>query len=149
MENENEVKKQEQEQPQEQDDISIAERARKEIEARDEKIKKLTKQLAEKTLLTDRPEEEEGARTKEDCLKVIGNKMTSNYDYAQAVVDLHDIEVAEGRKSPLGENGEEVRNFFADCIEQCDGNKNKFCAIYQANIGEDEKQTSGGVVRRK
>lgn len=126
------------EQAQQLSDLEIAELANKELKKKNKEIADLQKQLAQAKLYSNVDETERETPSKEDCLKTITDNRSTNYDYAQAVVDLVDIETAEGNPNPLGKNGEAVYNFFKDCIEECDGDKSRFTSIYQARIGKDE-----------
>lgn len=119
-------------------DIEVAELANKEIRKRDAEIQQLKRDLAKQKLLSNADEEAEEAMSKEECLKILGDPKTTNYDYARAAVALTDIEVEAGRPNPLGENGEDVRNFLAETVEDCDGDPTRFTAIYQAKIGADD-----------
>lgn len=138
--------KQNQEQEQEMDDIEMAELANKELRKRDEEISRLKKELAKAKLYSQEEETEEPTMSKEECLKVIGDSKTSNYDYAKAVVELCNRCEEEGKPNPLGDDGERVKDFFNECIEDCNGVKGKFTAVYQAKIGEDKTQNG---IRRK
>ena len=136
---EEEIKKQqEEEEAKKLSEVEIAELANKELRKRDEEIAQLKRDLAREKLYSQAEEDERETPSKEDCLKVIESNKTSNYDYAQAVIDLVDIELSEGRPNPLGKNGEAVYNFFKDVIEECEGDKTRFPSIYQARLGEDD-----------
>ena len=124
---------------QEMDDISIAEQANKLLQKEREEKEKLKKELARAKLLSNgNPEEEKEVMSKEDCLKIIGDKNTCNYDYAVAVVNLVDRELEAGQPNPLGEHGQEIRDFFEEVIEDCDGDKTKFTSVYQAKLPADD-----------
>lgn len=134
----NEQEKNNQEQNVEMDDMEIAELAKRELDKRNEEIRKLKKELAQAKLLSEPKEEEEPSLTKDDCMKVLFNGNTCNYDFAVAVCNLVDIERDEGNPNPLGKRGDEVYNFFEECIDACNGDKSKFPAVYQAKIGNDD-----------
>lgn len=121
-------------------DEEIAILANKKLKEKDEELKKAKKEIAKLKLLStaDSENEEEPKLSKEDCIKVIGDGKTNNYDYANAVIRLREIELEDGKPDPLGKNGEQVAKFFSDVIEECGDNKSKFTYIYQAKIGEDE-----------
>lgn len=119
-------------------DIEIAELANKELRKREDEILKLKKELAQVKLYSTSEEEERNPLTKDECIKIIGDIKTCNYDYAQAVIDLVDYEIYEGRDNPLGKHGNEVYDFFKNIIEECNGDKNRFTSIYQSKIGNDE-----------
>ena len=131
-------------QPEEElEDEEIAELASKKLKEKDKEIKDLKKQLAKEKLLRNPVEEEEKPkRTKEECIEVITGSKTNNYDYAQAVVDLCEIEEEAGNPNPLGRNGKEVKEFFEDVLEECDGDKSRFTAVYQAKIGQDDAKVA-------
>lgn len=131
-------------------DEEIAELANKEINARDVEIAKLQKQLNIAKLYSKAPEEDaEVSMSKKECLDVISNPYSINYDYAVAVCRLVDIELAEGNPNPLGQDGEEVYNFFKDVIEECDGDKDRFTALYQLKLAPDDAQTAAAYKRRQ
>lgn len=121
-------------------DEEIADLANKELRKRDEEIAKLKKELNVMKLYSKAEEEEREVPTREECLKTITDNRTSNYDYAQAIVDLCEIEKNEGRPNPLGSNGERVVDFFKDVIDECDGDKSRFPSVYQAKLGNDDPQ---------
>lgn len=125
------------------DDIEIAEVANEEIRKRDKEIADLKKKFAlEKMRKGNEEEEEEKVMTKKECLDIISNPNSLNYDYAQATVNLHDMEVANGNVSPLGKKGKEVRDFLSNCIEECNGDKSKFTHIYQSNLKPDDPKVT-------
>ena len=134
MENE-ELEQQNQE---EMDDLEIAKLANEELKKKDKEISDLKKQLAKEKLLSQAEEEERELPTREDCLKVINSNNTTNYDYAQAVLDLVDNARNDNQPNPLGKNGDAIYDFFKECIEECDGDKNRFTSIYQSRLGEDD-----------
>lgn len=120
-------------------DIEIAELANKELRKREDEILKLKKELAQAKLYSTAEEEEErNPLTKDECIKIISDIKTCNYDYAQAVIDLVDYETYEGRENPLGKHGNEVYEFFKDVLEECNGDKNRFTSVYQSKIGNDD-----------
>lgn len=148
--NEEEMKKKkEEEEANKLSEIEIAELANKELKKKEQEIADLKKQLAKEKLYSKAEDEEREIPTREDCLKVIGSNKTNNYDYAQAVVDLVDIEKNEGRANPLGKNGDAVYDFFKEVIEECDGDKNLFPSIYQTKLGEDDPQIKLAYNKRK
>lgn len=144
-----EQQEQEQQQQQELSEIEIAELANKELKKKEKEIADLKKQLAQEKLYSQAEDNEREIPTKEECLKIIESNKTNNYDYAQAVIDLVDIELGEGRQNPLGKNGDAVYNFFKDVIEECDGDKTRFPSIYQARLGEDDPQVKLAYNKRK
>ena len=119
-------------------DIEIAELANKKLKEKDAEIAQLKKDLAKEKLLSTAPEDDDELMSKEECIKVITDSRTSNYDYAVAVLDLVDNELSDGKPNPLGKNGEDVYNFLKDTIEECDGDKSRFTSIYQARLGADD-----------
>lgn len=119
-------------------DIEIAELANKKLKEKNAEIAQLKKDLAKEKLLSTAPEEDDELMSKEDCIKVITDGRTSNYDYAVAVLDLVDNELSDGKPNPLGKNGEDVYNFLKDTVEECDGDKSRFTSIYQARLGADD-----------
>lgn len=129
-------------------DTEIAELANKEIRKRDNEIAKLKKELAKAKLLSVAEEEEEKPISREDCIKILSDNRTTNYDYAEAVCGLVDAELAEGRPNPLGSNGKEVYDFFKECLEECDDDKSRFPAVYQAKIGADDPQVAMAYKKR-
>lgn len=120
-------------------DIEVGELAAKELQKRDSEIASLKKQLAIAKLYS-KPEEgeEDAIMSKEDCLKVIGDSNTCNYDYANAVCELCDREAEAGKPNPLGENGKQVYDFFKNVIEECDGDKDLFTSIYNSRLAPDD-----------
>ena len=120
-------------------DIEVGELAAKELQKRDSEIASLKKQLAIAKLYS-KPEEgeEDATMSKEDCLKVIGDSNTCNYDYANAVCELCDREAEAGKPNPLGENGKQVYDFFKNVIEECDGDKDLFTSIYNSRLAPDD-----------
>ena len=134
-----------------QDELEVAELAGKIIREKDENIAKLKKELARQKLLSPgNSEEEEPARmSKEECIKTIEDPNVSNYDYAQAVITLSEIEKENGQPNPLGENGDAVVDFFKDVIDACDGDKGTFAAIYQAKLPDDDPKTKMAYNKRK
>lgn len=130
-------------------DEEIAELANKEIRARDEEIAKLKKALNKAKLYSQAPEEEEVSLTKKECLEVISNPHSLNYDYAEAVCRLVDIELADGNPNPLGQDGEDVYKFFKDVIDECDGDKDRFTALYQLKLAPDDAQIAAAYKRRQ
>ena len=133
----------------EMEEVEIAELANKEIRSKDAEIAKLKRDLAKAKLYSTAEEEEEEPLTREECIKRLGDSCTTNYDYAEAVVGLVDLELAEGRPNPLGKNGEEVYNFFKDVIEECGDDKSRFTSIYQARLGADDPSTAMAYKKRK
>lgn len=123
-------------------DVEIAELANKEIKLRDAKIAELNKELAKAKLYQEAPEPDEGKMTREECIKVIGDASSSNYDYAGAVVNLVEIEEAEGRPNPLGDEGKEVYQFFKNVLSACDGDKSAFTSVYQSKLKEDDREVT-------
>lgn len=121
-------------------DIEIAELANQELRKKNAEIDKLKKDLAKLKLLSTAEPDEEEPISREECIRRITDPRTTNYDYAEAVIGLCDSEAEAGNPSPLGEDGEEVYNFFKEIIEECDGDKSRFPAIYQARIGDDPKE---------
>lgn len=139
----------EKENQEELEDVEIADLANKEIRSRDAEIAKLKKDLAKAKLYSTAEEEEEEPLTREECVKRLSDSRTTNYDYAEAVVGIVDLELSEGRPNPLGKNGEEVYNFFKDVLEECGDDKNRFTSIYQARLGADDPSTAMAYKKRK
>ena len=131
------------------DDDEIAVLAAKKLREKDDEIKKLKRDLAKEKLLSTPQEEVAEIRSKEELLKVITDPNVSNYDYAQAVVELHESEIENGNQSPLGRNGQEVSDFFKEVIEDCDGDKSRFPAVYQAKLGADDPKVAMAYKARK
>lgn len=130
-----------QNQEEELDDEELAVLANKELKKREEEIKSLKKEIAKLKLYSNGDEEDETeSLSKEECITRLSDSCTTNYDYAEAVVNLVDIEVNANRPNPLGKNGKEVRDFFEECLEECDGDKSRFTSIYQSKIGSDDPQ---------
>lgn len=121
-------------------EFDLAKEANKALNEKDKRILELQKQLAKERLYSKAPVEEkkEVSMSDADCLKIINTPNISNYDYASAVLNLHNNALREGKKSPLGEKGVEVAKLFSDVIEKCDGDKSKFMLNYQLMIGDDE-----------
>ena len=86
--------------------------------------------------------------TREECIKRLGDGRTTNYDYAEAVVGLVDLELAEGKPNPLGKNGEAVYAFFKDVLEECGDDKSRFTSIYQSRLGADDHTTAMAYKKR-
>ena len=131
------------------EDVEIAELANKEIRGKDAEIAKLKRDLAKAKLYSTAEEEEEEPLTREECIRRLGDSRTTNYDYAEAVVGIVDLELSEGRPNPLGKNGEEVYNFFKDVLEECGDDKSRFTSIYQARLGADDPSTAMAYKKRK
>lgn len=129
-------------------DVEIAELANNEIKQRDKEIADLKKQLAKAKLYQQVDDVVEEVPTKEDCLKVIADGRTTNYDYALAVCNLVDACRSEGEQNPLGDDGDEVYDFLRDVIDACDGDKKKFTSIYQAKIGPDDAKVAAAYNKR-
>ena len=126
------------EQSLEMDDIELAELANKELRKKEEEIAKLKKDLAKAKLYSEAEEEEEEALSREECISRLSDGRTTNYDYAEAVVNLVDLELAAGHENPLGKSGKEVYDFFKECIEECGDDKSRFTAVYQSKLGADD-----------
>lgn len=144
---ENENKENEQEETLTDEEIALL--ANKEIRDRDKKIKELTKELNKAKLLSTAEDEEEEPLSREECIKRLSDTRTTNYDYAEAVIGLVDAELADGNPNPLGKNGEQVYEFFKECIEECDGDKSRFTSIYQAKLAPDDKSVAMAYNSRK
>lgn len=128
----------EKEQQDEMDDIELAELANKELRKKEEEIAKLKKDLAKAKLYSEATEEEEETLSREECIARLSDCHTTNYDYAEAVINLVDLELAAKHENPLGKNGQEVYDFFKDCIEECGDDKSRFTAVYQSKLGADD-----------
>lgn len=144
-ENENQNNNQEEELT----DEEIAVLANKKLREKDAEIEKLKKDLARAKLLSKADDEEEDPLSREECIERISNSRTSNYDYAEAVIGLVDDELSKGNPNPLGKDGDEVYEFFKNCIEECDGDKSRFPSIYQARLGADDKSIAMAYNKRK
>lgn len=129
-------------------DIEIAELANNEIKSRDKEIMDLKRQLAKAKLYQQAPDETPVIMTKEECMKAISNPSINNYDYAVAVCDLVDNCKANGEANPLGEDGDEVYDFFREVIENCNGDKTRFTSIYQSMIGADDTKVAAAYNKR-
>lgn len=119
-------------------EIEIAELANKELRAKNEEIMQLKKELAKSKLYSTADEEETISMTREECIERINDCNCSNYDYVEAVCNLTEIELAEGKPNPLGEDGEKVYNFFKECLDECGDDKSRFTSVYQSRIGADD-----------
>ena len=119
------------------DDIEIAEEASRVIADKDKQISALKKQLAQQKLYRTVEDEVEETPTRDDFLKTLSASDTTNYDYAEAVIGLRELEISEGRPDPLGEDGEEVAKFLKSVLEDCNGNKTAFPSLYSARLGQD------------
>ena len=133
----------------EMEEVEVAELANKEIRKKDAEIAKLKRDLAKAKLYSTAEEEADEPLTREECIKRLGDSHISNYDYAEAVVGLVELELSEGRPNPLGKNGEEVYTFFKDVIEECGDDKSRFPSIYQARLGADDPSTAMAYKKRK
>ena len=129
----------EQEQQEELSEIEIAELANQELKKKNAEIAKLKRELAQKKLYSTATDEEETLMSREECINVISDPNAINYDYAESVCRLVDIELDEGHANPLGEDGQDVYDFFKEVLEECGDDKSRFTAIYQARIGADDK----------
>lgn len=129
-------------------DVEIAELANTEIKQRDKEIADLKKQLARAKLYQQVDDTVEEVPTKEDCLKVIADSHTTNYDYAVAVCNLVDACRSEGEQNPLGDDGDEIYDFLRETIDACEGDKRKFTSIYQAKIGPDDAKVAAAYNKR-
>lgn len=119
------------------DDIEVAEEAARLLREKDAENAKLKKELARSKLYRTVDTEEEKVPTREDYLKVLSDSRTTNYDYAEAVVGLRKLELAEGNPDPLGEDGADVSAFFESVLKECKGDKTAFPALYSARLGKD------------
>ena len=128
----------EKEQQNEMDDIELAELANKELRKKEEEIAKLKKDLAKAKLYSEAEEEEEETLSREECISRLSDMRTTNYDCIEAVVNLVDLELAEGHENPLGKNGQEIYDFLKDCIDECGDDKSRFTAVYQSKLGADD-----------
>ena len=137
MAQEEKQQQQQQQQDQQQSDMTIAEEAAKIIAEKDKRIRELETEAARSKLYRTVDDEEEPAPTREDYLKVLSASDTTNYDYAEAVIGLRGLELSEGRPDPLGEDGEDVAAFLQSIIEDCNGDKTAFPALYGARLGQD------------
>lgn len=131
------AQEQEQQQEQQQSDMSIAEEAAKLIAEKDKRIKELETEAARSRLYRTVDNEEEEVPTREDYLKVLGASDTTNYDYAEAALGLRELEMSEGKPDPLGEDGEDVAAFLQGVLDDCNGDKTAFPALYSARLGQD------------
>ena len=125
-------------QQEEMDDIELAELANKELRKKEEEIAKLKKDLAKAKLYSEAEEEEEETLSREECVSRLSDMRTTNYDCIEAVVNLVDLELAEGHENPLGKNGQEIYDFLKDCIDECGDDKSRFTAVYQSKLGADD-----------
>lgn len=130
-------------------DIEIAELANKELKKKADEVATLKKELAKAKLYATAEEEVVERPSKEDCIKRLSENHITNYDYAETVCHLVDIEKEEGRVNPLGKNGEQVYEFFKDVLEECDGDKSRFPSIYQARLGADDAKTAMAYKNRR
>ena len=128
----------EREQQDEMDDIELAELANKELRKKEEEIAKLKKDLAKAKLYSEAEKEEEETLSREECVSRLSDMRTTNYDCIEAVVNLVDLELAEGHENPLGKNGQEIYDFLKDCIDECGDDKSRFTAVYQSKLGADD-----------
>ena len=128
----------EKQQQEEMDDIELAELANKELRKKEEEIAKLKKDLAKAKLYSEAEEEEEETLSREECVSRLSDVRTTNYDCIEAVVNLVDLELAEGHENPLGKNGQEIYDFLKDCIDECGDDKSRFTAVYQSKLGADD-----------
>ena len=128
----------EKEKQDEMDDIELAELANRELRKKEEEIAKLKKDLAKAKLYSEAEEEEEETLSREECVSRLSDVRTTNYDCIEAVVNLVDLEFAEGRENPLGKNGQEIYDFLKDCIDECGDDKSRFTAVYQSKLGADD-----------
>ena len=130
-------------------DIEIAELANQELRKKDAELAKLKKELAQAKLYSVAEDEEPEVLTRDECIKRLGNNRITNYDYAETVCNLVDIEKADGKPNPLGKNGEEVYKFFKDVVEECGDDKSRFPSVYQARLGNDDTQTAMAYKNRR
>ena len=98
----------------------------------------LKKELEKSKLYSTVDEEPSASMTREECIERINDCNCSNYDYVEAVCNLTEIELAEGKPNPLGEDGEKVYNFFKECLDECGDDKSRFTSVYQSRIGADD-----------
>lgn len=128
----------EKQQQEEMDDIELAELANRELRKKEEEIAKLKKDLAKAKLYSEAEEEEEETLSREECVSRLSDVRTTNYDCIESVVNLVDLELAEGHENPLGKNGQEIYDFLKDCIDECGDDKSRFTAVYQSKLGADD-----------
>lgn len=120
------------------EDIEIAELANKQLKEKDKEIAKLKKDLAKQKLLSNAEEEEEELMSREDCTKTLLGNTSTSYDIFCAAIGLYENEEKEGVPHSFGPDAERVYEFMKECVEDCDGDKNRFHAVYQSKIGPDD-----------
>lgn len=124
----------------EDEQITVAEEANAYIKKQKAEIKELKTELARQKLFSDVEEKQEETWTKEDCFEKMTSKNATNYDVVEAVCKLVDIELENGKSHPLGKDGDEVYEFFKSVLNGCGEDKAKFTSVYQAKIGNDDRQ---------
>lgn len=125
------------------DDVEIAELANKEITKRDKEIARLNKELAKAKLTYIADDDDEAPEiTEKDCLDVIYNKNTCDYDYLKAAVDLYDLETKKGKPHCMGKDADVVAEMFRQVIEACDGDKSRAPAVYQSRVKKDDPEVA-------
>lgn len=141
--NEEEKKRQEEQLKKEAENLSdmeIAELANNALKEKEYELANLRKELAKLKLYSNAEEESVELPSREECINTINDSRTTNYDYAEAVVNLVDIEKQDGRPNPLGKNGEDVYKFFKETLDECAEDKSRFTSVYQARLGNDDSQ---------
>lgn len=124
-------------------EVEIAELANKELKRKDEEISKLKKELAVSKLYS--TAEDDGApvrMSEEECLKIINNPNSNNYDYANAVIDLYEAQAKDGEEDIWGEGTKTVVDFLRQTVEACNGNKEAFDSVYQSKLLPDDKEVT-------
>lgn len=130
-------------------DLEIAELANKEIKERDKEIAKLKKDLAKAKLLSNGEDETPETMSRDECMKVLSDNGTCDYDYFKAVIDLCDNELSNGRPHPLGRDGEAVYTFLKEVLEECGDDKSLCNSIYQSRLAPDDKSIAMAYNKRK
>lgn len=131
-------------------DVEIAELANKELKQKEQEIAKLRKELAVSKLYSTTDEDSTSIRmSEEECLKVINNPNSCNYDYANAVIDLYDIQAKEGDEDIWGEGTKIVVDYLRQTVEGCNGNKEAFDSVYQSKLLPDDKEVAMAYQRWK
>lgn len=145
MGNENEIQANEIEMT----DEEIAVLANQKIREQDKEIAKLKKELNKMKLFSTVEPDEEPVLTRDECLKIIFDSNTSQYDYADAVCKLVECDREAGKPNPLGQEGDKVYDFLKDVLDRCDGDKDSFISIYQSRVQDDSQAIAAAYKARK
>ena len=122
-------------------ELEVADLANKEIRKRDDEIASLKKQLAIAKLYSEADEDnQKEPMSLEDCIKTINDPSSLSYDIFEAVCEDCDRITEMGGAHPLGQDGEQIEQFFRAILDECEGDKSRFHSVYQSMVPADAPQ---------